>query len=675
MFRKLAFQNVKKSMKDYTIYFLTLVFGVCLFYVFNSMESQEKMLKLSESSHEVIQMLTSTMGYVSIFISIILAFLVLYANTFLIKRRKKELGLYMCLGMNRRKISQMLIYETLCIGIVALVIGIVAGTFLAQGLAVVTARMMEVELAEFTFTFSGAAALKAIVYFGIIFLVVMLFNTVAISRYKLIDLLTAGRKNEKDRSPKLGVSVVLFLISLGLIGTAYYMLYQQLTQLILSQLGILLVVGAVGTVLFFYAMSGFVLKIMRHFKSTYYKGINMFVMRQINSKLSSTFVSMSIICLMLLIAITMMAAGLGFSNVMTRRKDQLVPCDNSYIYYEVKEDKLTPLETYEKSGIDLSAQVKGVNEVNVYSTEEFMLGSVLDKAKVTTDEVMSYIRKAPVNLVKLSEYNRERKFEGKKELALQMNQCAFLTTIDAMGEVLDEVIESDITVPFCGQELDVNKELIRDSICNEMIGNTPVVMIVPDELLEGKKLTYEQAYLNMNYVNGSEKLSRIVEEKMDEVFHYQDNKKLKHKMTKYTTYNSRVDIRVAQVGIRVVASFFILYVGIIFLISCAAILALQQLSESSDNVERYQLLKKLGVEDKMMKSAIFRQVGVYFLVPLAIAVIHSAVAIRFTTKLFALLGETSVGNDILMVAIFLIVIYGGYFIATYIGSKNIIREK
>lgn len=590
MFRKLAFQNVKKSMKDYTIYFLTLVFGVCLFYVFNSMESQEKMLKLSESSHEVIQMLTSTMGYVSIFISIILAFLVLYANTFLIKRRKKELGLYMCLGMNRRKISQMLIYETLCIGIVALVIGIVAGTFLAQGLAVVTARMMEVELAEFTFTFSGAAALKAIVYFGIIFLVVMLFNTVAISRYKLIDLLTAGRKNEKDRSPKLGVSVVLFLISLGLIGTAYYMLYQQLTQLILSQLGILLVVGAVGTVLFFYAMSGFVLKIMRHFKSTYYKGINMFVMRQINSKLSSTFVSMSIICLMLLIAITTMAAGLGFSNVMTRRKDQLVPCDNSYIYYEVKEDKLTPLETYEKSGIDLSAQVKGVNEVNVYSTEEFMLGSVLDKAKVTTDEVMSYIRKAPVNLVKLSEYNRERKFEGKKELALQMNQCAFLTTIDAMGEVLDEVIESDITVPFCGQELDVNKELIRDSICNEMIGNTPVVMIVPDELLEGKKLTYEQAYLNMNYVNGSEKLSRIV-------------------------------------------------------------------------------------EDKMMKSAIFRQVGVYFLVPLAIAVIHSAVAIRFTTKLFALLGETSVGNDILMVAIFLIVIYGGYFIATYIGSKNIIREK
>ena len=296
MFRKLAFQNVKKSMKDYTIYFLTLVFGVCLFYVFNSMESQEKMLKLSESSHEVIQMLTSTMGYVSIFISIILAFLVLYANTFLIKRRKKELGLYMCLGMNRRKISQMLIYETLCIGIVALVIGIVAGTFLAQGLAVVTARMMEVELAEFTFTFSGAAALKAIVYFGIIFLVVMLFNTVAISRYKLIDLLTAGRKNEKDHSPKLGVSVVLFLISLGLIGTAYYMLYQQLTQLILSQLGILLVVGAVGTVLFFYAMSGFVLKIMRHFKSTYYKGINMFVMRQINSKLSSTFVSMSIIC-------------------------------------------------------------------------------------------------------------------------------------------------------------------------------------------------------------------------------------------------------------------------------------------------------------------------------------------------------------------------------------------
>ena len=109
MFSKLAFQNVKKSMKDYTVYFLTLTFGVCLFYVFNSIDSQQAMLDVSSRQEDMLKLLTQMMGYVSVFISVLLAFLIIYANRFLIKRRKKELGLYMILGMPKGKISRLVI--------------------------------------------------------------------------------------------------------------------------------------------------------------------------------------------------------------------------------------------------------------------------------------------------------------------------------------------------------------------------------------------------------------------------------------------------------------------------------------------------------------------------------------------------------------------------------------
>jgi putative ABC transport system permease protein len=124
MFYKLAVKNVTKSMKDYTVYFLTLMFGVCLFYMFNSIDSQTAMLKLSSSQQQAVKALTQIIGYVSVFISVVLGFLIVYANGFLMKRRKKELGVYMTLGMPKGKISIIIIVETLLIGLISLAVGL-----------------------------------------------------------------------------------------------------------------------------------------------------------------------------------------------------------------------------------------------------------------------------------------------------------------------------------------------------------------------------------------------------------------------------------------------------------------------------------------------------------------------------------------------------------------------
>ena len=105
MLFKLSFRNMKKSFKDYAIYFLTLVLGVAIFYMLNSIDSQQAMIEVSQSTREMIQLLIEMLGMVSVFIAIVLGFLIVYANNFLINRRKREVGIYMSLGMGRRQIS------------------------------------------------------------------------------------------------------------------------------------------------------------------------------------------------------------------------------------------------------------------------------------------------------------------------------------------------------------------------------------------------------------------------------------------------------------------------------------------------------------------------------------------------------------------------------------------
>ena len=177
---------MKKSIKDYAIYFLTLVLGVAIFYMFNSIDSQQAMLQVSQSQRDIIKMMISMLGFVSVFVAVILGLLIVYANNFLINRRKKEFGIYMSLGMGRRQISKIILMETIFVGIISLVIGIVVGVFASQFMSVLVAKMFEADMTEFQFVFSREACVKTIIYFAIMYLAVMFFNTITISKYKLI---------------------------------------------------------------------------------------------------------------------------------------------------------------------------------------------------------------------------------------------------------------------------------------------------------------------------------------------------------------------------------------------------------------------------------------------------------------------------------------------------------
>ncbi|MDU4600230.1 MAG: ABC transporter permease, partial [Clostridium sporogenes] len=221
MYSKIALKNIKKSYKDYTIYFLTLILAVCIFYSFNSIDSQKALTDIKSSGGSYVSKLMDFMSAISVFVSIILGSLILYANNFLIKKRKKELGIYMILGMGKRKISKILVTETSIVGVISLIAGLIIGIGVSQGLSVFTLKLFEVSINEYRFAVSTRAIGKTILYFGIMFLLVMIFNVFVISKYKIIDLLISGRKNENIKFKNTFIYLLSFVLCVASLGFAY----------------------------------------------------------------------------------------------------------------------------------------------------------------------------------------------------------------------------------------------------------------------------------------------------------------------------------------------------------------------------------------------------------------------------------------------------------------------
>lgn len=680
MYSKLAFGNVKKSIKDFTVYFLTLTFGVCLFYVFNSIGSQQAMLRMNDSQRQIIEMLQMAIGSLSVFIAVILGFLVIYANRFLIKRRKKELGLYLCLGMDKRQVSKVLIIETLFIGVFALAAGLLAGVFLSQGLSVVTAKMFMVEMKEFRFIFSGEAFIRTIIYFAVIFLIVMIFNAFSISKVKVIDLLTASKKNESLKVKKLGVSVVLFLISVVCIGFAYYCIQENGMMQVDSQFWMSIIFGAVGTFLFFLSLSGFFLRILKTNKRFYYRKLNMFILRQINSKITTTFVSMTMLCLMLLVAIGVFSTGAGLATTFGKDMKKATPYDVSYIKYLPEdatdsEANINMREEFKKKGVDLDEFVdKSCNiTTRLYNKVKFKIflsgrDKLVDYPKSTKQEM----EKSSPDIISVSDYNEAMRKQGEQRINLKPNEYAVNCNFENMQALWKDSCKDGVRVKIAGKTLSPKKEILDTTYYSA--SSMPMdlgTLVVPDEI--AGKIPVRSVIYNCQFKGDARKNSNKLSAVLDKVYphHTQEQRD----QSPYHNAIYKVEMIEQSAGLSMVITYIAIYIGAVFLITCAAVLALQQLSENSDNVERYNLLRKIGADERMINHAMLAQIVIYFMVPLSLALVHSYIGVKVASNVISTLGNVNALNGILASAVAILIIYGGYMLATYMGSKAVIKER
>ena len=658
MYFKLAFKNIKKSYKNYVIYFLTLIFGICIFYTFNSIESQSVMMELNEQKQSAFMMAEQLIGYFSVFIAFVLGFLIVYANNYLIKRRKKEFGIYMTLGMENGSLSKMIFLETLFIGAISLGIGVVLGIMLSQALSVLTAYMFQVDLTKFQFVFSPLGFKRTVLCFSIIYLIVLIFNFISVRKIKLIDLLTASKRNEKPTIKNLWVSVILFLVSVGILGIAYYkVIHDGIAFASFNALGLPILLGCIGTFIFFYSLTGFFLKVIQGNKKFYLRDLNMFVMKQISSKINTTFVSLSFICLMLFLAICTFSGGLGINRAINADLKDLTKFDVTF--WSNSGENIESL--LKEKNIDISNIAKEDSNMVMYDSE-VKYSDFLSKEGMTA--MKNYFPVANDNdtlVIGENGYNNTLKLLGKEPVNLKENQYLAVGNIDEMKKWVNESLESGKKINISGKTLEpANKKYENINLYNFTMKGDILILVVKDFLLEGLKPVSSRFNMMLKDNSNTKEELENVRDKLVESQVYS--------ITKKEIYDNAA-------GLGATMAYLGIYLGLIFIITSAVVLAIQQLTESTDNVERYRLLKEIGVDQKMINKAIFTQVGVYFMLPLSLAIVHSIVGLKISSTIVGVFGNASIIPNIIITAIIFVIIYGGYFLATYLGAKKNINER
>lgn len=726
MLFKLSFSNMKKSLKDYAVYFFTLILGVAIFYLFNAIETQTTMLKISEDTRQIVKLINTTLSGVSVFVAFILGFLVIYASNFLMKKRKKEFALYILLGMGKRKISLILFLETLIIGVISLGIGLVAGIGLSQVTSIFVANMFGVNIEKYRFVFSHQAFVKTLIYFAIIYVIVILFNMFCVNKYKLIDLLTGSRKAEKATNKNPYICAVVWIISVVLLAFAYYKVSDSKNLKLVTDLGKYIVMGCAGTFLFFWSLSGIVFSAVHSMKKVYYKGLNSFVFRQMSSRMNSNVFAMTVICLMMFITICVLSSGLTVRNSLVHNIDILSPADvqiEKELYSDdeaaasgvtevsdtvgtsdntgavsaaanaagdmIDMDTTTIMDNqkeymqgelikdyYKRKDIDLEDILKDIVDVYVYNTSELTINDTLgntEAAKANNPDITDNIDSSyfdayySEDIMKLSDYNKVAALYGNEQYSLSSDEYIIVADFKSMAEVRNKALDKGVKIALNGKLLKPKYNRCSDGFVQMSSNHINIgIVVVPDEVLETMLPTGEYYIGNYKIPEGDER--EAVGKKIVKIADGAGKEGI------IMDINTLISVKENSMGLGAMIAFIALYIGLIFLISGAAILALKELSESADNLGRYKILKNLGTDNSKINHAVLKQTAIFFGIPMSLAIIHSVFGMRVSYMVMEQLGTEYMVQSIIMTGVFILLIYGGYFVITYNSCKNMIKN-
>lgn len=701
MIVKLALANVKRSYKDFAIYFLTLMMGVAVFYAFNSITEQQAVLTLDEAQGSMIELLGILVNGVSVFIVVILEFLVVYASRFLIKRRNREFALYLLLGMPKGKLLGITLTETIFVGAASLVVGLGLGLLISQALLQVTAMLFVADVTGYSFFVAESEIIKTIVVFLAIFALAMLFNVGHIMKAKLIDLLNSDRKNDDLVLRSIPLSFVLFLISCALIGVSYYLLSTNGLE-VNPTFGLCTALVCVGTLLFFYSLSGFLLRLFQGIKGLYYRGLNMFTLRQVASRVNTTFVSMAIICMTLFLAITSVSGGVGISMAVQDSLDSQTRFDaTATSYYLRAADTSGSSDNAENADAeafigqsyvedhnfdmaagmrdsaaalglpDFDAVVSDSAQLDFYSSDVTFLDldEVLGKTLVDYAGSMVSVgyENQSLSLLSESQYNHAMDLIGQEHIELGTNEAVLNADSDVANDYLRDVAHLQPTLSVFGHDLMVDSELNTMTVQTTSFPNQIGILIVPDEVIPA------DAKPSMSMLNVMYTANPDAEDQWHEIY-----EGISEGDTQ-TTWplnigQTREEVFSQNIGLSTIVAYLAIYIGFVLVVACAAILAIQQLSNVSDNQSRYQLLYKLGAPKRMINGALLKQIAIAFIFPLVLGVAHAICALRQVTTLVQVFGHFDIVQTTVVAGAAFLLVYGLYFLLTYVIARGMLRE-
>ncbi len=697
MFCKLAWGNVRRSARDFALYFVTIVFGVSVFYAFNSITDQRAVLALEGQSGGLLDLLGTLIGGVSAFVAVILAFLVVYADRFLIRRRKKEFAIYLTLGMQRGQLARVVALETCMIGAASLAAGLALGVALSQLLMHVTASFFGASVPGFAFVLSADALAKTAVCFALIFLVTIVSNSGVVMRARLIDLLSAAKASDEMRLRSIPLSFALFVAACALIGVSYRLLLGTGLMSLSPEFYAATALVCVGTLLFFYSLSGFLLRAVQACRPLYLRGLSMFTLRQLNARVNSAFLSMSVICMTLFLALTSVCGGIGICNTLSKNVETSTRYDATVSTYWAtagasgEETSLldTPWGAFAREvGFDMarglaasgellgqpawdgiverSAQVDYLNSTTVtYGT----LDALADTPLMETSEgaISPGFEAMPLPYVALSQYNAALEMAGEEPVALGADECMLAGDSDITLPWLRDVADGGASLDVEGKRLRLVPTVGEACVETSSIPLQSGALVVPDEALPAGLAPY-RSILDVDFVDGNPDaaaqfsgLCTAVQDSVDE------------RTWPVSSSLSREEVWEQNMGLTAIVGYLAVYVGFILVVASAAILAIQQLSGASDNAGRYALLAKLGATGGQVTTSVLVQVAVCFAFPLALALAHTVCAFQVVADVVQAFGHLDITAAAGMTAAAFLALYGFYFVLTCAGSLSLAR--
>lgn len=679
MLFKLSLSNIRKSLRDYAIYFFTLIIGVSVFYVFNTVSATVAMTVIDSDRREIARILQMGISALSVFVAGVLGLLIVYASRFLMKRRNKEFALYLLLGMGKGKISVILLLETVIIGLGSLSVGLLLGIGLSQLMSALVVSLFEADMTRYRFMVSGKAIISTVICFAIMYLVVMIFNSVIISRFKLIDLIQSGKKSEQIKLKDPWLCVILFLLAAVMLGYAYYQVGWNHIDMTGKKMAVYIAMGAVATFLIFWSVSGMLLRIIMSMKNLYHRSLNAFTFRQISSKVNTMVFSMTVICLMLFVTICALTASFSMRNSMNANLKELCPAD-----IELSEHLDKPCEELDivtecrEKGFDIMPYVGEYTRFYTYGDEalslEVFCGSEAKKIK----ERFAYLDYSiSEQLIGIDEYNELMKLYGKETLSLEDDEYILICDFKSMKTIRDSVLKDDGDITVYGHILHSKYSECQDGFIDISAQHINAgIFIVPDYVLEGQSPNGDFIIGNYKAADkeGKNETERQLRSEYNSITGDLSGLSV-HKTGGYFGLNTKIDMKNGAVGLGAIATFMGLYIGLVFLIACGAILALKELSESVDSIGRYEMLRKIGTEEIDISKSLFRQTGIFFLLPLLLACVHSVFGMKFAAFFLEIFGTEKMAESIAATSVIILLIYGGYFLITYFCSKGIIKER
>lgn len=644
MISKLVLRNMKRSLKDYIIYIATITISVGILFAFLSIAFSENISKLAENMAN----LQNTLIILSILIMFVFSFLINYAMKFIIKRRKKEFGTYMLLGMEAKFIFKMFFAENLILGVSSYIIGLPLGLLIYNLL-----HAMIMHLFECPFSIELSVSFRALFLSLILFLIIYGFSAVRsskeVARMKIKDLIYGARYNEMPRLKhpivRLTLSLVFIIICLG----SMYMILSAF-KLSDNRAFILIIFGLFGLTLGIYGLHAslpiYIYILKKGTKKWRYKGTNMFLAGQITSKINSTSKIIASSAITLTFALILLMGGLSFGAVYKSNIQYEAPFDIT-VALDVDIDSFKGVIDF----IETKTDIKDYIEYKIYHANE--------------EELKDY------PILRLSDYNKLREMIDLDAKIIKDNQFIIHSEEWFVRKAIEERLAEKNDLIINGVQLHSDKELIftepfEQSRTN---GNLGYILVVPD-------------YICDNLLSNKSRLVLSTIKPADQDLRKQLNQFIREDwQVNINDYSSQGDSQgriTLHIGVKSwsvansltglsILSFGSIYISLILFLITGTILSLQQSSEATENKYRFILLKKLGTRESDMLGIIKKQIGIYFALPSVVPILLTLIIGLIMNSMFGkhILVENLILSYTAIALVIFLVVYSSYMVLSY----------